>query len=264
MFTIKSWSVTKCVAERNLTFQSKEPDLVHTSVGSDLCNDHCISFSAPFTGILNKLRRCFFMEKNKPYPWSGCGTDKEITGCRFSLSVMSDDYVPKILNALGDVDTSHVWQETDLLSTTYRGHKTNVINTLKELFIAINDHETHITLEATLSKGCPGDTDADIPMELVQAISASSSKNFNVHGKIAFYPMGELAYMDHIAHVVHLAINKNVYDRSSHYATQLYGDVHDLFDYFHEMFDYADEHTGHFIYQITLSINSPSAQVGLK
>jgi len=198
------------------------------------------------------------MSQNKHYPWSGCGTDKEITGCRFSLSVMADDYVPKILNALGEIDTSHVWKETDLLSTTYRGHKTNVINTVKELFIAINDDKTHITLEATLSKGCPGDRDADIPMELAPVISESSNKKFNVHAKIAFYPMGEVDYMDHIAYVVNLAIDKGIYDKSSHYATQLHGDVHSLFDYFQEIFEYADKHIAHFIYQITLSINSPS------
>ena len=202
------------------------------------------------------------MEENKQYPWSGCGTAKEIAGCRFSLAVMADDYTTKILSALSEVDTTHVWSETDLLSTTYRGHKTNVINTLKELFIAINDDETHITLEATLSKGCPGDTDADIPMELAPARIDPSSKDFNVHAKIAFYPMNEDNYMDHIAYVVNLAINNGIYNKSSHYATELHGDVHKLFDYFREIFDYADEHINHFIYQITLSINSPSLKKG--
>ena len=197
-------------------------------------------------------------QNNKQYPWSGCGADKEITGCRFSLSVMADDYASKILNALNKVDTSHVWKETDLLSTTYRGQKRNVINTLKELFIAINDEETHITLEATLSKGCPGDHDDDISTELAPVIRVSSSKKFAVHAKIAFYPMGETGYMDYIAYVVNLAIDKGIYDKSSHYATQLYGDVHTLFDYFHEIFDYADEHISHFIFQFTLSINSSS------
>ena len=198
------------------------------------------------------------MEQKKQYPWSGCGTDKEIAGCRFSLSVMADDYASKILNALDKVDTSHVWKETDLLSTTYRGHKTNVINTLKNLFITINDDETHITLEATLSKGCPGDTESDIPMMLSPVRVDTLSERFDVYAKISFYPMGKCNYMDHIAHVVNLAINNGIYDKSSHYATQLHGDVHKLFDYFHEIFDYADKHIEHFIFQVTLSINSPS------
>jgi len=198
------------------------------------------------------------MEENTQYPQSGCGTDKAIIGCRFSLSVMADDYVTKILNALSKVDTSYVWSETDLLSTTYRGHKRNVINTLKELFMTINDNETHITLEATLSKGCPGDTEDDIPIAFAPVQMDTSSKDFVVHAKIAFYPLGKVDYMDHIADVVNLAIGHGIYEKSSHYATQLYGDVHKLFNYFHEIFDYADKQIDHFIYQVTLSINSPS------
>ena len=198
------------------------------------------------------------MEKNKKYPWLGCGTDKEITGCRFSLAVMSDDYVPKILGALEKVNTSQVWSATDHLSTTYRGHKTNVINTLKELLIAINDGEAHITLEATLSKGCPGDMDTDVPMALVPATNQASNERFELHGKLAFYPLAQIDYMDHIAHVVNLAIDRKIYDKSSHYATEFKGDVHDIFGYLHDIFDYADAHVEHFVYQITLSLNSPS------
>jgi len=198
------------------------------------------------------------MEQNKPYPWSSCGSDKEIAGCRFSLAVMSDQYVDKILGALGRVDTSHVWSATDLLSTTYRGHQTNVINTVKDLFVEVNDGETHITLEATLSKGCPGDVEEDIPMKLAPTKVVSASKKFPVHVKFSFYPMGEGDYMAHIAHIVNLAIDKGIYDRPSHYATQLYGDVNELFDYFHDIMAYSDEHLDHFVYQITLSVNSPS------
>ena len=196
--------------------------------------------------------------EQKKYPWSGCGANTEITGCRFSLSVMSDDYVQKILGALAKIDTSYVWQQTDLISTTYRGHKTNVINTVKKLLIAVNDGKTHITLEATLSSGCPSDTDADIPMVLAPAAVIKTNKKFDVYAKIAFYPMGIIDYMDHIAHVVNISIKSDLYIKSSHYATELHGDVNDLFGYFHEIFDYADNHIAHFIYQITLSMNSPS------
>ena len=191
--------------------------------------------------------------------------NKRITGCRFSLSVMSDDYVPKILNALNEVDTSHVWSSTDLLSTTYRGHKTNVINTLKELFIAVNDSKTHITLEITLSKGNPNESINDISMkQTLDTDQTSADKRFIVHGKIAFYPMGCLDYQNHISHIINLAIEKDIYDTPSHYATQIHGDVHDIFDYFHKIFEYADKHIEHFVYQITLSINSPSLKSPLK
>lgn len=183
-----------------------------------------------------------------------------IAGCRFSLAVMSDDYVPKILNALKAVDTSHVWSFTDLLSTTYLGHKTNVINTLKELFIAVNDNQTHITLEITLSKDNSNKSIGDIQTRITPTTNRLSNQNFDVCGKIAFYPMGTLDYMNHISHITNLAIEANIYDKPSYYATQIRGDVQNLFDYFHEIFDYADKHIEHFIYQITLSINSPSTK----
>ncbi|MCL1990479.1 MAG: Ykof family thiamine-binding protein [Defluviitaleaceae bacterium] len=200
------------------------------------------------------------MEKNKQYPWSGCGTNKDITGCRFSLSVMRDDYVRHILSALKQVDTRHVWSHTDALSTTYRGHKFNVVNAVKELFIAANDGKTHMTLEATFTKGCPGDTEADIPLALSPKEKEVQEKKFDVLCKFSFYPMGSNDYMDQIAYVVNLAIDRNLYVGPSHYATELKGDVQDLFAYFNDIINYADEHIDHFIYQVTLSVNSPSTQ----
>ena len=198
------------------------------------------------------------MQETKQYPWTGCGTDKDITGCRFTLSVMSDDYADKILTALKKTDTTHVHSQTDILSTTYRGHMTNVINAVRDLFVNVNDEKTHITLEATLSKGCPGDTEEDIPMELVAHSSSNDLKSFPAHCKFSFYPMGQGDYMDHIAHIILRAQELGIYDQPSHYATQLFGDMNTLFDYFHEITAYADDHLDHFIYQITLSVNSPS------
>ena len=107
------------------------------------------------------------MSENSKYVTYGscgcgsCGASKEITGCRFSLSPMSDKYIDIILGALGKVDTSKVWKETDKLSTIYRGKRIHVLDAVKGLFIHSYDENVHTTLEATLSKGCPGDTDAD-------------------------------------------------------------------------------------------------------
>jgi len=200
------------------------------------------------------------MQKVTKFPWSGCGTNKEICGCRFSLSVMSDDYVKKILDALDMVDTSNVYSTRDILSTTYRGHQTNVLNTVQEVFMSINDFKTHITLEATLSMGCPGDTEDEIPLELVEIKKEKLLKKFPVHCKFSFYPMGDGNYMDYIAYIVNKAIDLGLYVGPSHYATMLYGDVDELFKYFHEITKYAHEFIDHFIYQISLSINSPSAK----
>ena len=50
-----------------------------------------------------------------------CGAKGNLTGCRFSLSPMTDRYVEIILEAIGKVHAGKVWQTTDKLSTVYRG-----------------------------------------------------------------------------------------------------------------------------------------------
>lgn len=201
------------------------------------------------------------MEKNKNYPWKGCGTDKEITGCRFSLAVMNDDYADMILQSLKHVDKSNVWSHTDALSTIYRGKRVHVVDTVKACFVNVNDGKTHITMEATFSKGCPGDVDEDSPLVNMEEPLHNVEKKFPVLSKISFYPLGITDYMDHIAYVVNVAIDKGLYKGSSHYATELSGDVHEIFNYFQEIMEYAEKHIDHFVLQVTLSVNSPSQLV---
>ena len=42
------------------------------------------------------------------------------------------------------------------------------------------------------------------------------------------------------------------------YVTVLKGDVQDLFSYFDWVLGYCAEHLGHAVFQVTLSVNSPS------
>ena len=198
------------------------------------------------------------MEKNSAYPWGGCGTDKDITGCRFSLSVMSDDYVPIILSAVEGVNTAHVWSATDALSTIYRGKRIHVVDAIQGFFAKAYRPDKHITLEATFSKGCPGDVEEDAVLMESDVLLNPTDKSFPVRGKIAFYPLGVVAYMDHIAYVVRLAMEKKLYKNASHYASELEGDVSELFAYFNEVLAYAEENIEHYVLQATLSVNSPT------
>jgi len=198
------------------------------------------------------------MEKNN-YPWTGCGTDKEITGCRFSLSVMSNDFISKILTAIQDVSAETIWASTDAISTTYRGKREHVMQAVRDVFVRVNDGRTHVTMEATFSKGCPGDVDEDSILS-DRASFGVYVKNFDVLCKIAFYPLGVASYMEHIAHVVNLAIERRIYHQSSHYATEIKGDVYEIFAFFDEIMKYGEAHLDHFVLQTTLSINSPTKQ----
>ena len=192
----------------------------------------------------------------------GCpGSTLPVSGCRFTLAPMTDRYVEIIMDAVSKTDTSKVWKNTDHLSTVYRGKQVHVVDAVKACFIYSWREGVHMTMEATFTKGCPGDCDADCFMA-EDDVRMNEEKIRDVHFpaacKIALYPMGTDSYMKEIAHVVNRAVDLGIYDRSTHYATYLYGDVQDLFGYFDEVTRYCGEHISHYILEVTLSVNSPT------
>lgn len=194
-------------------------------------------------------------------PWSGRGAGSDITGCRFSLSVMDGRYADIILGAVEKTDTSKVWSATDSLSTVYRGKRSHVVDAVRACFTHAYTPGVHMTLEATFSKGCPGDTDADCYLSEDDALANAPSLGgirFPADGKIAFYPLGVPDYMEHIAAVVRMAMEKGLYSQSSHYATMLHGDAAALFAYFDEALAYAQDRISHYVLECTLSVNSPT------
>ena len=62
------------------------------------------------------------------------GSKLGISGARFSLSPMSDDFIEIILGALDKTDTSNLWTQTDNTSTVYRAKPMLYLMLLK-LFI---------------------------------------------------------------------------------------------------------------------------------
>ena len=194
-------------------------------------------------------------------PWCGRGASLDITGCRFVLCPMSDRYIDIILDAVKKVDTQKVWHTTDKLSTIYRGKRVHVVDAAKACFVNAYQQDVHMVMEATFSKGCPGDTDADSFLSEDDTLLNQKNiadKHFPVLCKFAFYPMGMDDYIRHVAYVANLAISRGVYLESSHYATVLHGDVHAVFDYFNEVMEYAEKNISHYILEATLSVNSPT------
>lgn len=205
---------------------------------------------------------------NKGACGCGCGADKEgmgnatgITGCRFSLSPMTDSFVEIILDAVKKTRTEKVWQETGKLSTIYRGRQIHVEDALKGCFINAYREGVHMTLEATYSKGCPGDIKGDSFMaaddELLNEPEIKDV-HFPVAAKISLYPMGIPDYMKYIAEVVNHAIDLGIYEKSAHYCTVLSCDVQQLFDYIHYVNSYCTEKLSHYIFEVTISVNSPT------
>ncbi len=196
----------------------------------------------------------------KSYPWKGCGTCLDITGCRFFIAPMCDNYVEKIVGALKHVNTEKIWSGTDATSTVYRGKRIHVLDCVKSCFCEVYDPDTHIVLEATFSKGCPGDSDGDSKLSKDDVLLNNSQRNFPVLSKISFYPLGISDYLDPIAHIVRLAIEMDLYKQSAHYVTILQGDVQVMFDYFDRILTYAENNLSHYVLEATLSVNSPTKE----
>ena len=89
-------------------------------------------------------------------PWEGRGTNLDISGCRFSLYPMTDNFVSVIWALLEKTDTSAVWSQSDALSTVYRGKLPYVADAVRALFINAWQPEVHMALEGQFSKGMPG------------------------------------------------------------------------------------------------------------
>lgn len=190
-----------------------------------------------------------------------CGASGDITGCRFSLCPMSDRYIELILGAVDKTDTSGVWSCTEAHSTLYRGRREQVLDALKACFIYAWQPDIHMTMEATFSRGCPGDTDGESYLAAAAPLpneAATREIHFPVLCKISLYPMGVPNYMEYIAHVVNHAVDMGIYAGSAHYVTVLKCDVQQLFAYFEYVNAYCAGHLSHYVFEATLSVNSPS------
>ena len=71
--------------------------------------------------------------------------------------------------------------------------------------------------------------------------------------------MGVPNYMEHIARVVNHAIDLGIYDHSTHYCTVLSCDVQDLFSYIHYVNESCGQTLSHYVFEVTVSVNSPTA-----
>lgn len=194
-------------------------------------------------------------------PWEGRGTNLDISGCRFSLYPMTDNFVSVILGALEKTDTSAVWSQSDALSTVYRGKLPYVADAVRALFINAWQPEVHMALEGQFSKGCPGDTDGDSLLDREGEApnrAKIQDRHFPVLCKLALYPMGTGDYIDEIAKVWHMAEAEGLNPKTIHYATRIEGDVQKVFDYLEEVCRLMEQSVPHYILHFTLSVNSPT------
>ena len=203
---------------------------------------------------------------NRPaLPWAGRGTDLPISGCRFTLYPMCDNFIDIILGGLERVDTSAVWSETDALSTVYRGKLDYVMDAVSALFASAWTEGVHMAIEGQVSKGCPGDVSGDSKLTYEgeapnHAIVEAATQPCLC--KLALYPMGVGDYIDDIARVWRMAQDRGLNPQTIHYATRIEGSIHDVFAYLTDVCKLmeASESVHHYVLHFTINVNSPTVE----
>lgn len=203
---------------------------------------------------------------NRPdLPWAGRGTDLPISGCRFTLYPMCDNFIDIILGGLERVDTSAVWSETDALSTVYRGKLDYVMDAVSALFASAWTEGVHMAIEGQVSKGCPGDVSGDSKLTYEgeapnHAIVEAATQPCLC--KLALYPMGVGDYIDDIARVWRMAEDRGLNPQTIHYATRIEGSIHDVFAYLTDVCKLmeASESVHHYVLHFTINVNSPTVE----
>lgn len=203
---------------------------------------------------------------NRPdLPWAGRGTDLPISGSRFTLYPMCDNFIDIILGGLERVDTSAVWSETDALSTVYRGKLDYVMDAVSALFASAWTEGVHMAIEGQVSKGCPGDVSGDSKLTYEgeapnHAIVEAATQPCLC--KLALYPMGVGDYIDDIARVWRMAEDRGLNPQTIHYATRIEGSIHDVFAYLTDVCKLmeASESVHHYVLHFTINVNSPTVE----
>lgn len=85
-------------------------------------------------------------------------------GAQVSLYPMCDGFVSLIMNSLSALDPyrDQLRIETDDISTLIVGPPEVLFNAMRDLFVQIASSGKHVVMHATVSRGCPGEPDAEI------------------------------------------------------------------------------------------------------
>lgn len=191
------------------------------------------------------------------------GSEAErITGCRFAIYPMTDRFAEIILEALAQVDTTHVRTKTDDVGTTILGCPQHVFDVAKAVFIHVAHTGIHVVFNGTFSVGDLGNSMGEIDMatEDERANEAKTLEmDIDVAAQFALYPLGMTNYKDVIAAQLAKAKARGTLTKGVQGAGRLDGSVHDVFATLEEMFQEAQRSEAeHVVLTAVVSANSPS------
>ncbi len=199
-------------------------------------------------------------------------------GARFTLSVMSDDYVQHILGALREVTAEELRIETGDVSTWIGGHERDILAYLTALTHRIAQSGEHASLSIHLSRGCPGEAACTLPggagPRAIEVPQGTRTGDW-IAAEWALYPLGtpmgsgdanDSEHMTRIYQAIERTKAHGTFRASEHFVTRLEGDAGQILEDVVAGWVLTGQVVQHVTSHVTLSINSPShtSQEGAK
>ena len=200
-------------------------------------------------------------------------------GAQISLYPLCDRFAEVILDAVAVLDPyrDRLRIETDDISTLLVGPPESLFPAMQDLFVAPAKTGVHTILQATVSRGCPGEPDDPVCRSPVldhqaipdaeQAIAEAMQRlpeapveaGVRAVAQVALYPLGTPDHMADIAACIGFLRRSGAYDRPKNFCTKLCADAGQLFPVMAQAFLGFGAGTGHAVLTATVSANSPSA-----
>lgn len=187
-------------------------------------------------------------------------------GARVSLSVMADDYVRLITDALAATDGADLLLDTDRVSTFVRGSEQRIAEYLRDLIAATSTTGHHVVAHLLLSRGCPGEVCGTVPPPAADGVRLETS-GLPVQAQWSLYPLadpggpvpaGGTDHLDAVWAAIERARLDRTFLRAEHYVTTLAGDLSDVLSTVFRTWLAAGVAVPHVVSHLTISVHSPS------
>ncbi len=200
-------------------------------------------------------------------------------GCQFSLYPMTDRFVEVILGAIDRLQNlgDRLRVESDDLSTLLVGAPEVLFPALQECFVQAAGRSSHLVMNVSLSRGCPGEPDdplchsaalgGSVEPTAAGRVSAALGRlgpvaptGIPAAAQIALYPLGRPDYMAAIGDCIAFIKKSGLHSRAKHFCTRMDGDAAEVFQAIETSFLCFGGHDDHVVLTAVISKGSPSSR----
>lgn len=198
-------------------------------------------------------------------------------GAQVSLYPMTSDFVDVILSGLEALSPyrDKLRIETDDMSTLMVGAPEPLFDAIRDLFVQAARGPAHVTLHATISRGCPGEPDDDLcrcealtvgqsltlqerAALAAETITLAPKLDVEIDVQFSLYVLGQDRHMDEIYGCIDVLKASGTFLKSKNFCTRLRGDGGAVFETVRQAFLRFGPAQGHVTIDLTASANSPS------